>query len=115
MRVRFGRPPVTIERLIQTAVLRFYSSYALLERIIIQKQKIIIVLPKGDKEDFYKNKFVHLLTYINSKYAKEIKFVQVNETLKLEMNNKYNSPESILEFMISLCKEFIEIVNPAAK
>lgn len=112
MRDKFGKAPVTIERLIQTAVLRFYASFALLERIIIQKQKIIIVLPKGEKEDFYKNKFVPLLTYINSKYAKGIKFVQTNETLKLEMINKYNSPEAVLEFLIKLCKEFIEIVNP---
>jgi transcription-repair coupling factor (superfamily II helicase) len=115
MRDRFGRPPLTIERLIQTAVLRYFASFALLERVIIQKQKIIIVLPKGDKEDFYKNKFTLLLTYINSKYAKEIKFVQVNETLKLEMNNKFTTPETVLEFLINLCKEFIGIESPANK
>ena len=115
MRDRFGKPPLTIERLIQTAVLRFYASFALLERIIIQKQKIIIVLPKGDREDFYKNKFVLLLTHINAKYSKEIKFVQANETLKLELNNKHASPELALEFMINICKEFAEVINPIVK
>lgn len=115
MRDRFGKPPLTIERLIQTAVLRFHASFALLERIIIQKEKIIMVLPKGDREDFYKNKFVLLLTHINSKYAKEIKFVQTNETLKLEMKNKFSSPESGLEFIINICKEFAEVINPINK
>ncbi|KAF0139062.1 MAG: transcription-repair coupling factor [Stygiobacter sp.] len=101
MRDKFGRPPLTVERLIQTAVLRYYASFALLERIIIQKQKIIIILPKGDRENFYKNQFVPLLTHINSKYSKEIKFVQSNETLKLEIGNKFETAEKVLEFYLS--------------
>lgn len=111
MRDKFGRPPLTVERLIQAAVLRFYASFALLERIIIQKQKIIIVLPKGERENFYQNKFVPLLTHINSKYSKEIKFVQSNETLKLEIGNKFESAEKVLEFLISFVQEITDVIS----
>lgn len=111
MRDKFGKPPLVVERLILAAVLRYHASFALLERIIIQKQKIIIVLPKGEKENFYRNQFVPLLTYINSRYSKEIKFVQTNETLKLELQNKYDSPEKVLEFLITFCQEIISVVS----
>ncbi|KAF0214861.1 MAG: transcription-repair coupling [Ignavibacteria bacterium] len=111
MRDKFGRPPLTVERLIQTAVLRYYASFALLERIIIQKQKIIIILPKGDRENFYKNQFVPLLTHINSKYSKEIKFVQSNETLKLEIGNKFETAEKVLEFLISFVQEITDVIS----
>ncbi|MHB9039670.1 MAG: hypothetical protein ACYC4T_03370, partial [Melioribacteraceae bacterium] len=59
----------------------------------------------------YQNKFVPLLTYINTNYAKEIKFVQVKEILKLEMNNKFNSPEAAMNFLIKFCKEVIEVIS----
>ncbi|MFA7227570.1 MAG: transcription-repair coupling factor [Melioribacteraceae bacterium] len=108
---RFGKIPPTIERLILAAVLRFNASNALFERIIIQTNRIIIILPKGDRENFYQNKFVPLLTYINSRYANEIKFVQSKETLKLEMNNKFNSPESAMNFLIKFCNEVIEAIS----
>jgi len=111
MRDKFGRPPLVVERLIKAAVLRYYASLALLERIIIQKQKIIVVLPKGERENFYQHQFVPLLTYINSKYAKEIKFVQSNENLKLEIQNKLDSPEKVLEFLITFCKEIIDEIS----
>ncbi len=111
MRDKFGRPPLTVERLIQAAVLRFHASFALLERIIIQKQKIIIILPKGEKENFYKNQFVPLLTHINSKYSKEIKFVQSNETLKLEIGNKFETAEKVLEFLISFVQEITDVIS----
>ena len=111
MRDKFGRPPLTVERLIQTAVLRFYASFALLERIIIQKQKIIIILPKGDRENFYKIQFIPLLTHINSKYSKEIKFVQSNETLKLEIGNKFETAEKVLEFLISFVQEITDVIS----
>ncbi len=111
MRDKFGKPPLVVERLIQAAVLLYHASFALLERIIIQSQKIIIVLPKGERENFYQNQFVPLLTYINSRYSKEIKFVQANETLKLELQNKYDSPEKVLEFLITFCQEIISVVS----
>ncbi|PKL82515.1 MAG: transcription-repair coupling factor [Ignavibacteriae bacterium HGW-Ignavibacteriae-3] len=111
MKDRFGKIPPAIERLILAAVLRLHSSYALFERIIIQLNRIIIILPKGDRENFYQNKFVPLLTYINANYAKEIKFVQVKETLKLEVNNKFYSPEAAMNFLIKFCKEVTEVIK----
>lgn len=108
---RFGKFTPNIERLILAAILRFYSSFALFERIIIQSNRVIIILPKGERENFYQNKFVLLLSYINTNYAKEIKFVQVKDTLKLEMNNKFNSPEAVMNFLIKFCKEVIEIIS----
>ncbi len=106
---RFGRIPSNVERLILAAVLRFYASFALLERIVVQINKVTIVLPRSEKEDFYKNKFVPLLTHINSNYSKDIKFLQVNDTMKLEMANKFNSPESVMNFLIKFSKEILEI------
>jgi transcription-repair coupling factor (superfamily II helicase) len=106
---RFGKIPPNVERLIFAAVLRFYASFALLERIIVQPQKVTIILPKGDRESFYQNKFVSLLSFINQSYSKDIKFIQANDTLKLEMVNKFNSPESVMNFLIKFCKEIMEI------
>ena len=107
---RFGKIPPTVERLILAAVLRYYASFALLERIILQPKKIIIILPKGERENFYQTKFVSLLAYINDNYAKEINFVQVKETLKLEMVNKYSSPEAAMNFLNKLCQEIIKVI-----
>ena len=59
---RFGKIPPNVERLILAAVLRFYSSFAFFERVVIQFNKITIILPKGDKENFYQKKFIPLLT-----------------------------------------------------
>ncbi len=108
---RFGKLPPNIERLVLAAVLRFYSSFALFERIIIQQNRVIIILPRAERENFYQNKFVFLLSYINNNYTKEIKFVQVKETLKLEMNNKFSSPEAAMNFLIKFCKEVIEVIS----
>jgi transcription-repair coupling factor (superfamily II helicase) len=107
---RFGKLPGMVSRLIMAATLRFYASTALLERIIIQEKKITIILPKGDREDFYKNKFMGVLTFINSKYSKDIKFVQAKELLKLEMINKFQSPEDSMLFLIKFCKELEELI-----
>ncbi len=111
MEDRFGKIPIIIERLIQTALLRFYSSFVLFERIIIQKDKVIIILPKGDREDFYKNKFLLLLDFINKNYSKDIKFIQNKDSLKLEIVNKNNSPEQINLFLINFCKDLNRAIN----
>ncbi|MEJ5351160.1 MAG: transcription-repair coupling factor [Melioribacteraceae bacterium] len=108
---RFGKLPQLVERLILVATLRFYASFALLERIIIQRKKSIIILPKGNREEFYQNKFVPLLNFIYENYSKSIKFVQQNETLKLEIINSSDEPEKILEFLIELCKQMTNIIN----
>lgn len=111
LRDRFGKPPVIVERLISSAILRLHASYALFERIVIQKEKVTIVLPKGDSEEFYKNKFSALLDFINSNYSNEIKFVQSKEILKLEVKNRFDSPEHIMHFLIKFCVSLNNITN----
>lgn len=111
LRDRFGKPPVIVERLISSAILRLHASYALFERIIIQKEKVAIILPRGDREEFYKNKFSTLLDFINSNYSNEIRFVQSKEILKLEVKNRFDSPEHIMHFLINFCVSLNNIIN----
>lgn len=111
LRDRFGKPPVMIERLISAAILRLHASYALFERIAIQNEKVTIVLPKGDREEFYSKKFVLLLDFINCNYSNDIKFVQSKEVLKLEMKNRFDSPEQIMLFLINFCVSLNKIIN----
>ncbi|KAB2853049.1 MAG: transcription-repair coupling factor, partial [Ignavibacterium sp.] len=61
---RFGILPEIVKRLVLTATLKFYSSYALFERIAIQRKNIHIILPRGEKEDYYKIRFVELMRFI---------------------------------------------------
>ncbi len=111
MKDKFGKLPIIVERLVKTAELRYYASLALFERVIIQKNKSILILPKADKEDFYKNKFLLLLDYINKYFSKEVKFIQQNETLKLEINKNFENPEFALEFLINFFKQIIDVLN----
>ncbi|MEW6508783.1 MAG: transcription-repair coupling factor [Bacteroidota bacterium] len=108
---RFGKPPLVVNRLISAATIRFYASFSLMERVIIQKDKTSIMLPKGDKEDFYKNKFLGLLNFINTSYSKSIHFVQNKEVLKLEITQKFESPEQVLNFLIKFCSDINKIIN----
>ena len=107
---RFGKLPDIVEKLMLAARLRFHASYALFERIIIQKNKIVVILPRAEREDFYKNKFVPVLAFINANYSKDIRFIQQETTLKLEINNRHWSIEEIIEFLIKFCKEITEII-----
>lgn len=111
MEDRFGKLPVIIERLILTAVLRFYASYSLFERVVITREKISIILPRADREEFYKNKFTVLMKFVVENYSKEIQFVQSGETMKLEMKNKYNLPEPALQNLIEFCKRVIKLLE----
>ena len=106
---RFGKPPAIVNRLISVAVLRFYASLVLLERIVIQEKRITINLPKEDREEYYKNKFVDIMKYISEKYPKEMKLKQTGSALKLEMENKFRSPESAVEFLVNFCIEIGKI------
>jgi len=90
-----------VNRLILAATLKYYASFALFEKIIIQKQIISIILPAGDKEDYYKNKFLSLMRLILDEYKDIIKFVQRKDSMKLEINNKFSSPEEVVEFLIT--------------
>jgi transcription-repair coupling factor (superfamily II helicase) len=101
---RFGPFPVLVERLLSAAALRHYASFALFERIIIQRKNIFLILPRGEKEDFYKYKFVELMRFIMDEFKETVKFSQQKEIMKLVIINKFESPEKTLKFLIDFCK-----------
>ncbi|MFO7446395.1 MAG: transcription-repair coupling factor [Ignavibacteriaceae bacterium] len=109
---RFGTLPVLVKRLISTAVLKFNASRALFERVIIQRKNILIILPKGEKEDYYKVRFVELMRFIMDEYKDRIKFSQQKEVMKLVISNNFESPEKLLEFLIKFTKEVAALNLP---
>ena len=106
---RFGAIPSVVNRLLLAAKLRYYASYALFERVIIQRKNIIIILPKGEKEDYYKYHFVELMRFVLQEYKNQIKLEQKNETMKLLISNNYSSPEDLLNFLIKFSNEVMAL------
>ena len=112
---RFGPLPVLVNRLISSAELKFYSSYALFERIIIQRKNINIILPRGGKEDYYKFKFLELMGFIMDNYKNTVKFVQQKNVMKLVIQNNFENPEKILAFLKDFGKEVIDLFDVKIK
>lgn len=112
MEDRFGKMPGLVKRLVATAMLKYFASIALFERIIIQSKNIMIILPKGENEEYYKEKFAKLMRYIMDNFADTIKFSQQKDVLKLVMTNKFRNAEEILEHLIAFTKKAGNIVNP---
>lgn len=104
MEDRFGPIPSLVKRLLQIAKLKHYASYALFERIIMNKNIVTILLPKGEKEDYYKFKFVELMRYILDQHKEKVKFEQKGETMKLIIKNNFEIPERLLEFLNDFSK-----------
>jgi len=77
----------------------------LLERIVILRDRITIILPKADREDFYKDKFAELMQMIMNEYSKRVQFKQVKDVMKLEMKNEFRSNEEALNYLIELIKK----------
>jgi len=116
MKDRFGPAPSLVNRLLLAAELRYYSSYALFERIIIQRKIITIILPKGDKADYYKFKFVELMRFILDEYNDKVRFEQKNELMKLVIKNDFSqrdgdpdSPEKLLIFLVDFSRNVVEL------
>ncbi|MBT8382648.1 MAG: transcription-repair coupling factor [Ignavibacteria bacterium] len=114
MQDRFGLIPAMVNRLILAATLRYHASYALFERIIMQREVLTIILPKGEKEEYYKYKFVELMRYILDEHKKRIKFEQKKETMKLIIKNNFETPEKLLEFLIEFTIEVIKLFEQEA-
>ena len=102
---RFGKIPLIIERLILAALLRYYASITLMERIIVLRDKVTVILPKADREEFYNFKFQNFMEFIVAKYSRDIHFKQTEKVMKIEMKNKFRSPEETLTYLIDLLKE----------
>lgn len=116
MEDRFGEIPPMVNRLFLSAELRYHSSYALFERIQMQRKFITIILPKGEKEEYYKYKFVELMRFILDEYKDKIRFEQKNGLMKLIIKNDYSqtdgepeSPERLLEFLVGFSKNVKEL------
>ena len=108
---RFGPMPLLVKRLITAALLKFYASYALFERVIIQRKNIFLILPRGEKEDYYKVKFIVLMRFIMDNYKAKVKFNQQKEVMKLVIANNFRTPEDLLEFLVSFSKEIVNLSN----
>ncbi len=104
MQDRFGPVPELVKRLLLVATLKCYASFALFERIIMNRKVVSIILPKGEKEDYYKFKFVELMRFIVSDHKDNVKFEQKNDIMKLMIKNNFESPEKLLEFLIDFGK-----------
>jgi transcription-repair coupling factor (superfamily II helicase) len=108
---RFGKIPPPAQRLILAAILRFYSSFALFDKIIILTNKVIIYLPKGSNTNYYTVKFPKVANYIMSYKAANARFINEKETVKLEFMHKFKTPEEILNFLIDFAKSIKDILN----
>ncbi len=106
---RFGKFPAVVNRLILAATLKFYSSFALFEKIIIQKHKTIIYLPKGSNSEYYSTKFPKVAAFIVGCKELNSQFKNEKDIVKLEIYNKFNSPEEILNFLIDFCIKIKDI------
>ncbi|GAB1442322.1 transcription-repair coupling factor [Ignavibacteriales bacterium] len=106
---RFGLLPITAKRLIATAQMRYYASFAMFERVIIQNNRMILVLPPSDKEEFYEYNFKLLLHLVMTKYKNEIKFDQQRDSMKLTIENKHESPEKMLLWLCDLFNEIMAL------
>jgi transcription-repair coupling factor (superfamily II helicase) len=115
MKDRFGPLPVLVQRLISAATLKLYASYALFERVIIQRKNIFVILPKGQKEEYYKFKFVELMRFIIEEYKETIKFNQQKDVLKLVIQNNFESPEKLMDFIIELSKKVMNLFGAEIK
>ncbi len=100
MEDRFGPIPGLVKRLLLIATLKYYASFALFERVIMKKNIVTILLPKGQKEDYYKYKFVELMRFILERHKETVKFEQKNDSMKLIVKNNFESPEKLLGFLI---------------
>lgn len=112
---RFGPVPAIVNRLVLAATLRYHASYALFERIIMQRKITTIILPKGEKEDYYKNQFVELMRYISDEHKDAIIFEQKKDVMKLIIKSNFGTPEKLLEFAINFSDDVKRLINSAPK
>jgi transcription-repair coupling factor (superfamily II helicase) len=115
MEDRFGPVPELVKRLLMIATLKYYASYALFERIIMNRKVVNIILPKGQKEDYYKVKFVELMRFIISNHKEAVKFEQKNDVMKLIIKNNFQSPEELLGFLINFSKNIGKLFENSSK
>lgn len=115
MEDKFGKLPVNIQRLVLMAKLRYYASFAMFERLVIRKDKVSIILPKSDREEFYQNKFEKLMEFVMQNYYNEIRFHQKKDAMKFEMQNKFNQPVEVMNYLINFSSRVMNLVTKEEK
>lgn len=111
MKDRFGPLPILLQRLINAAKIRLLASQSLFERIIIQRKNIFLILPQGRNENYYQYRFVQLMRFVMTDYKDKIKFNQQKEKMRLIIQNTFESPEKIFDFLFEFCNQVITIYN----
>lgn len=106
---RFGLLPVTAKRLIATARVRYYASFAMFERVVAQKHRIVLVLPNKEREEFYENNFKVLLHHVMTKLKDSVRFDQQRDSMKLIIERSFESPEKLTEYLIDLFRQIMEL------
>ena len=101
---KFGKIPETVELLIHSAKLRYFASFAMFEKIVINEKISFLHFPKPEREDYYDNHFVKVMQWITDKYSRDVRFYQKNKIIKLEIKNKFPIVKQNLEFLIEFCK-----------
>jgi len=76
----------------------------LFEKIMMHRNVVTIILPKGEKEDYYKHQFIELMRYILDEHKEAVKFEQRKDVMKLIIKNNFPTPELLLEFLTSFSK-----------
>ncbi|GBD86353.1 transcription-repair-coupling factor [bacterium BMS3Abin03] len=109
MKDRFGPIPSVVYRLVLAAELRYHASFALFERLIMQRENISIILPKGENEDYYKFQFVEMMRFILEEYKNRIKLGQKKEIMKLIIKNKFSNPNELLLFLIKFSNQVAKL------
>lgn len=107
---RFGDLPHQVDLLVETAMLRYYASHALFERVRIQKKYLEIFLPVGNGDPIYEYYFKNLLNLVVTKYKDKITFTQKDKSVKLHINNIWKDEFTTLEYLTEFAKEIALIV-----
>ena len=106
---RFGLIPQTARRLIEAARIRYYASFALFDRIIIQRKRILLILPPKEREEFYENHFKVLLHFVMTQLKNSVRFDQQRDSMKLIIESEFESPEKIAEYLTELLRKITEL------
>jgi transcription-repair coupling factor (superfamily II helicase) len=109
---RFGKPPALVERLFEAAKMKFWASRARFERIVAKPDKIVITLPKGDDERFYREKFVEYTRFVAERYGHMTRFEQRREDMKIVVKNTFRRPEETFAFLTTFAKESADVIAP---
>ncbi len=107
---RFGPMPANLRRLMGVSVIKFNASELQLERVILRRNEIIIVLPSADKEEFYKFDFPIIMKHIMEHHNNTVKLKQEKESVKLLISSKFDSPEKIIEYVTRFIAELSDLI-----